>query len=611
MFIPVLLFTFLLRSEAQRGYYRVSYSSNVNVISSETVGPMHTEYPDTPGSRYVGGGTSLGTYDYTHGNPPRNIPAYSSLSGTITITLNWVGKNAWDMPPQEVVIEEYCDVLTGASGNPYTSSDNGFAGDGSFPIYNASGSGGRFYDIVTESTGRHYRTNPSQSDIASTFSNDRYSPPSLPAEISWTVQVNGFATGSTNSFVGCLYLARAHTANIDTLGTTDVTTSVDRLLSVGQSMLPQILPYYDPREAIAYNRLSVRWTFDNAKEPFFQWNKLGDNSKATMTPFPYTVSTNPLAIYSTSPTYRPETHWSYTADSTDTQLYGAAILNIGKVMSGNTVIDPGVDLKFKLSQKIIVKRPIVTFETVEGNLWLKGNDAVPPNNSFPIMQARKSTGEDTWDYGDKWTGYVLEDPIFETFNTQTNKRVVGQWCFVQLIKPQRTILDQYGNNRHAAAYNTTDFLLDIAFPYGSSLTGDTLKLAGPDADGNPSSSYTVGDSPTMQLASTNKVNNMFPLFQSGTMTDEFNVYLMYQPPASSSSNLVSQWVPLKKLIWNTNGTATSDKYAMELLPILVPGGTLTKTSLLDVTIHPTWMNILTQVDIDAYFIPVPQPPQVP
>ena len=198
----------------------------------------------------------------------------------------------------------------------------------------------------------------------------------------------------------------------------------------------------------------------------------------------------------------------------------------------------------------------------------------------------------------------MEDPLFETVDIRGNK-LVGTWCFMQLIMPNRTITDEGGHDRHAS-YNTTDFILDIAFPYGSAIVQDTYRLAGPDMSGQVYN-YTIGDSPFIAMASSTKVNGVYPLYNKRTMTEEFYVYLMYMPPPSNMSNLTSQWVPLKKLDWKTSGTATRNDILSNVLPFLT-GGSVIPVSITDTAVHPTWAKKLTKPEVDAPYIPIPPNP---
>jgi len=75
--------------------------------------------------------------------------------------------------------------------------------------------------------------------------------------------------------------------------------------------------------------------------------------------------------------------------------------------------------------------------------------------------------------------------------------------------------------------------LDGSFPYGW-VTGPVHEPTG--------DKYFAGDAPGLDLISTNA--------RSATVTDQFEDYLMYEPPGSF------QYIPLAHFVWSTNGSAT-------------------------------------------------------
>ena len=530
-------------------------------------------------------------------NPPNFQPAAAALSGPITVTLTWVPRYVGQPPPQAIIIDEQCSVTSAEQhsrqfGVTDTHSVNGF-GDPEVTTQNAIFNGVT-YNNLTVSKGRHYRTLPSQSDISPIYDTDnRTERPPLPATISWTVEPAAYADGFEKAYVGMEYIAQSHIVNILTTGTLDtfppnIPPPELRKLVVGQGIKHLVSPFMSlDFDKPAFTTQHIRWTFDKKdgiiepKEPFFKWTRGASSTTAnvtsSLTKFPQDMraltSLQPLVLEARR-TYNPVNgnemtsnadvslligneyfHWSLPNMSTVTPLFVDATLTIGK-----TTQSPGVDLKFKLSQKITVVRPDSVFTSAEGKVNIQGLPEIIANNGdtqYPIMAA-SILGDKIFNgigykgvtgVGERWVGSVRDPLEFEVY-PKVNGEVIGYWNFVQIIKPNRSIRDQNGADRDWSL-NDANFQLDVMFPYMQNpfdIYETTMPVPAWKAYAD-SIQHTSNDSPYLTLATANNVR-----YQEGRMHDQFQVLQMYLPPNTFSIDV--EWVPLQYLEWHTDGDST-------------------------------------------------------
>ena len=307
-------------------------------------------------------------------------------------------------------------------------------------------------------------------------------------------------------------------------------------------------------------------------------------------------------------------HWSLQDMSTVTPLFVDATLTVGK-----TSQSPGVDLKFKLSQKITAVRPSSVFTSSEGKINIQGLPDIIAHNGdiqFPIMAASILGGKvfNGFPYsgptgvGDQWIGSVKEPIEFET-SPNTEQEVIGYWSFVQIIKPTQSIRDQNGADRDCSL-NDPNFQLDLEFPYKENPM-DLYEISNALSEGwkaySDSKSHTTNDSPFLSLSDANNVR-----YQAAHMHDGFQVYQMYLPP--NNVNVDVEWVPLQYIEWHTDGDSTSMDITTQtyqdpanntilcLLNHLLGNGVTRPIFPTAITVHPVWQKIVIPGINDTFIL---------
>ncbi len=604
---------------------------------------MSEQFLTTPNlKKYRGSGAAS-----LSGNYMNFIPANAKLTGPIKITLTWVPKFPGQPPPQAIIIDEQCSVTTGAtpaSAANAVHSDNGF---GDPEVITPGGTAnGTTYDKLSTSAGRHFRTLPSQTDIDALYGNDdRMERPPLETSYEWTVNVSGEGKGFSQAYADCEYIAQTHIVNIGTQGTTNSDTSIERKLLAGQGIYPAVFPYkYNDPYKGSYTTQHIHWTFDKkngsieAKEPFNHWTGWDYTGSASLVKFPQDrrlANSTDSMVLEARRTYRASDgveltstedrklfnglqffHWSLKPPSTVTPIFVDATLTIGAGL-----INPPVALKFKLSQKITVIRPTAAFMSEEGTINIEGMPdiiAQTGDAQVPHMAASK-LGSKPWlngvsytgvlGKGDNWLGTVQEPILFEK-NPTSPGEAIGYWCFVQLIKPTRSITDELGVDK-VWNLNNSNFQLDRLFPYMDDPLIDTYvsDTLGWKAYSN-SVQHKRWDSPFLTLANQQAQNE---LYQKGGMHDQFQVYQMYLPPNWLGSD--SEWVPLEYLEWHTDGDSTSADITNQTLNdpvtntiltcllnhVLAPSGVSLFVTPTTTSGHPIWQTVITPDTPNDFF----------
>ena len=600
LFLLVLvLLSIPIFSEAQpqptnpEGYYQVTCTQGN--ITSEGQGfatQPHEELIASPNYKKYWGGVVA-----NWGGATTLIPAKATLTGPIHVKLTWTPKFPGQPPPQAIIIEEYCKVISSAHSRntSVVHSENGF-GDPEVLSFDSR------YDKISTCSQRHFRTLPTQNDIAPLYGNDdRLERPPLETTYEWDVNVSGSGKGLDLAEVDLFYTCQPHIVSIRTTGTTNIVnvSSEERKLLVGQGIYPRVTPYMDndPVKG-SYITQHQHWTFDKkmgsveAKEPFNHWTGGDSIGSASLIKFPQdgraAASTNPMVLDARR-TYNASTgseltsagdkkllnglqlfHWSLKPPSSVTPIFVDATLTIG-----TGLINPPVDLKFKLSQKITVVRPTATCMSEEGTINIQGDPdiiAQTGDAQLPRMAASKLIPK-TWldpvkydsatGVGDKWLGTVQEPAIFEKNPGATNA-ITGFWSFAQLIKPNRGTKDETGTVL-PWNWNNSNLQLDVSYPYTQN-TSDLYASLDFGWKASPNSGqHTTNDSPYMLLAN---AGNMNAQYQEASMHDDFQVYQMYYPPNFLGSD--SEWVPLQYMEWHTDGDSTPADIQNQTLQLFDP-----------------------------------------
>ena len=142
------------------------------------------------------------------------------------------------------------------------------------------------------------------------------------------------------------------------------------------------------------------------------------------------------------------------------------------------------------------------------------------------------------------------------------------------------------------------FILDEAFSYASQRASNTTRVVDPDT--GSASIYSQDDSPFVALVEpdplTDPMNQQIKRYvyrDGASMNDTFEVYLTYQPPVDLTNSLASEWVPLLRLEWKTNGSVGNFLNKTDLQRWFLADPSQVMRNLIDLCdVHPIWNEII-------------------